>query len=395
MAIDIPSIDELYERRLNDFATALGVSVDTLGDSYLVEAKVDSAMMYNFYLKLSQTQENIYPDLAEESVLKRYGFALLKRYPTPATQGIYTATVTGTTGAVISEATQFVSDSAPGYLFIIDADYTMPASTGTITIRSLTAGIEPLLSVGDTLTSIQPLTNINDTIVVDGVTVSPVSAESLTDYREDTLIAIRTLPQGGSPADIILWCLDESTVRTVYPYMLPNPGDLTVYVEATESNTAPGEAIGVPTQATLDAVYTAPDGVDPESGVVIYDEVLQKGRMLVNIQNIYSQPVTALEVDVDIIGLSDNTIAETIKAAYASLFYSIRPFAAGGQSITEKNDVLSIGTIQAVLIEVLSGTGITYTSVSYTVDGNSETNYTFAFGNIPVLNELTNDGVPI
>jgi len=398
MAENIPKISELESQYLNNYASRLGVDVSDLGDSYIVEAKTQAAVVYSLYLKLSKVQNNIYPDLAEMDVLMRYGYAILGRYPEPATQGVFSAIALGT--GTIPAQTQFVANndtSAAGKLYIVDQDWIISTS-GIIEIRALEGGIASDLNQSDKLTSIQPLTGIDNEIVVTlPVIVEPVDAEDIEQYRQDVLAGIRILPQGGAPGDYRLWTLEIPEVRTVYPFLNTTEiGDVLIYVEATPEATKAGEETGVPTQDTLDDVYTAPSGGNPESGAVIYDSVEQRGRKPITVNNIIPQAVTPIPVDIDFTDLSDENIADSIRTALDSYLYEIRPFVAGAQSLRSKNDILTIGGITAQILEVLTGTGITYTNLDMSVSGvGSIASFTFLFGNYPYLRNINNNGSPI
>lgn len=392
MAVYIPSVDELTTKFKNNYASNLGIDVSELGDSYIVESKVQASAVYSIYLKLSKVQNNIYPDLAEEDVLLRIGYSLLGRYPTPASQGVYTITATGT--GTINAQTQFVANNdtaAAGYLYITDSSQSVP---GTVTVRSLTTGIEPLLTVGDKLTSLQPLVGIENEVVVATVTTIPVAAESIESYRDDVLEIIRILPQGGAPGDYRLWCLEIGEVRTVYPYVYNTAGDIIIYVEATPENTLSGQPVGVSGGPVQSYVYLAP-GVNPESGKVIWDNIKMQGRKPLTVQNIYTSSVLPKTVDVNFIGLSDETISGELKTAIDVLLYEIRPYVAGAQAPTTKNDILTIGMIIAEISSVLSGTGITYTSVTMDIGSFLHSEFTFVFGKYPYLRTINNDGSPI
>lgn len=399
MAVTIPTLEELTDQILQDIATEFGVDVSELGTTYIVAAKVQAGIIYQQYLALSGVQKNIFYDLAEESILIRYGSIILGRTPSPAEAGEYEVEVTGQIGAIITAATQFKANDntlAAGLLFVVDQDFTLTAETDTLPLRALTPGIEAALFVDDLLTSTSPIVNVDSEVKVTAITKDSVSKESIESYRADVISKVQTEPQSWTPGDVRNFCLAIPEIRTVYAYAkLGAPGNAEIYIEATEENTAPSEITGVPTLATIDEVYKAQSGPTPESGIVVINPITGKGRKTISVFTILPLPVNPLPVDLDFTGLSDESIAPSIKTAIDALLYETRPFVAGADLITNKKDILTIGQVIAIVITVLSGTGITYTTLDMLVDGNIVNEFQFLLGDYPYLRFVNNDGNPI
>lgn len=111
----IPTISQLYAEVLADLQNEYGVTISTVGKVMLrFIAFVQAAKLKLIYLFVGDVQRNITPDTAYSTAnggtLERWGLIKLGRNPLPATQGQYTATVTGTVGAVIPASTTFKSD---------------------------------------------------------------------------------------------------------------------------------------------------------------------------------------------------------------------------------------------------------------------------------------------
>lgn len=398
MAVKIPTIQELIDQILNDIATEFNVDVSELGDTYIVWATVQGGMIYQQYLGLSGVQKNIFYDLAEESILIRYGQIILGRKPAPAEAGEYNVEVTGQIGAVITAGTQFRANDetlAAGKLFVVDADFTLSNTTDTLPIRALEPGTESALIINDLLTATAPIVNVDSEVKVTLITKTPVAAESIESYRADVIEAAQIEPQGGAPGDYRLWASEVPEVRQTYPYAkIGSPGDVEIYIEATPENSKPLEIPGVPAQETIDEVYLY-NGVDPESGAVVINPVTGKGRKPIGVFNIFPLPVTPVPVDLRFINLTDETIASTIRATVDALLFNIRPFVAGADLLKNKSDKLTIGQIIAAVITVLSGTGITYTNLVMDVDGVETIEFQFLLGNYPYLRTINNNGNPI
>jgi hypothetical protein len=397
MAVNLPTIEELEVQILNNYATEFGVNVDDLGDSFKVDAKVEAALTYQFYLTLGHVELNVFPDLSDDETLIRFGQGLLNRTPAPARAGIYEIAVVGTIGATISAGTTFIGDdtsSAPGYLYVVDSNFTLSSETDYLEVRALTPGLEFKLEIGNTITSTQPLLNVADQATVTYITTNPTDAESIDSYREDVLTAYRLEPQGGSPSDYRLWALDVPEVRTVYPYVKQNNvGSLDIYVEATLENSE--TIVGVPSQQILDSVYKKPSGGDPESGAIVYNESEQTGRRPLGIFNIDTLPVDPVSVDLEFTDLTNIASGNSIRAAVEEYLYTVRPFIAGAESLLDKNDILTVGQLISIVVSVLEDVGGTFSDLAMRVDNNIVSTYTFNFGNYPYLRNLTNNGVPI
>ena len=399
MAVTIKTIDQLTNEILNDYATEFQVDVNDLGDTYAVRAKVMAALQYQMYLAVSSVQRNIFYDLCDTPQLIRYGTQLLGRSPSPATAGLYTIKVTGTIGATIRAQTQFKANDttqAAGYLFILDADYELIATTDTMQVRALTVGTISRLFVDDLLTSTAPINNVDSEAIVTVIDTEPIAAETIDSYRADVLESARLEAQGGSASDYRLWASDVPEVRTVYPYSKrSSAGDIDIYIEATPENSAPLSVIGVPTSQTINDVYTPPVGVTPESGALIFNSVSGRGRKPIGVFNIFPHAVTPVPVDIYFIDLTDETVSNQLRSVIDDLLYNIRPFIAGATALIDKNDILTLSQLIAISIQLLSGTGIVYSTLTMDVDSVTENSHQFELGDYPYLRYIYNNAVVI
>lgn len=398
MAVKIPTIQELYDQILNDIATEFNVDVTELGLTYQVYAKAQAGIVYTQYLGLSGVQKNVFYDLAEESVLIRYGQIILGRLPSPSVAGEYEIQITGSIGALIPASTQFRADDTTlvsGNLFVVDSDFTLTATTDTVQVRALTAGTTASLVIGDNLTATAPIVNVLSEATVTDIVVLATQGETIEEYRADVVLQAQIEPQGGSPGDYRLWCSEIPEIRNVYTFAkIGSPGDIEIYIEATPENTAPAEITGVPTQTTIDEVYLN-NGIDPESGIVIINPITAKGRKPIGVFSISSLSINPLSVDLYFEGLSDTSVVPSIRTAVDNLLYNIRPFVAGADLLSNKNDVLSIGQIIAAVISVIANQGISYTNLTMEVDGVITNSFQFLLGYTPNLVTINNDGIPV
>lgn len=386
----LPTITQLYDDCLAQLQTKLGVTVPLFGKNFLrALAGVQAALLWLLYQVVGDVQKNIFVDTAYSEAaggtLERFGRVKIGRNPYPATQGQYTATVTGIAGSSIEANTTFISDDdsqSPGLLFILDNSYTMPGVSGTITLRALTAGSGARLLPGDTLTATAPIIGVNAGATVLSETVTPTDAEDIEDYRNVVLLSYRIYPQGGAPADYRLWGLEVSGVKQIYPYAASGAAnEINVFVEATTTASTDGK--GTPSSAMLSDVYDSIQS-DPATG---------RGRRPLGVFAVNCLPVVINTIQITI---NDSSIATsdqaTITAALQAAVAGIRPFIAGADILSNKNDTLSNNIIINIILNAVPGSIFTSVTMLVQVGGGPatpETVKSFDNGNIPYLSTVT------
>lgn len=385
----IPTTVELYESIANDLRNKLNLSDDELRKVVDAFASVEAAQLKLLYLFLVDIQNNLFPDTADTSEnggqLERLGLIYLNRQPNPATAGVYEAAVIGENGAVIRQSLTFKSNDdsrSPGILFVTDNETILTGSGDIIEIRSLESGVDALLDVGNQLTITEPVIGVEQTIEITSIIEEPRAAESVDDYRQAILDAIQLEPQGGARTDYRLWAADAQGVRRVYPYVKDNEaGTVQIFVEATRDDSTDGN--GTPSAALLADVVEVIE-LDPD----VTKPINERGRRPIQAV-IEALPINLIPVDVEIIGLNENTaeIQESIETNLDIFLQDIRPFIAGADLARNKNDILYAARLQAVVGDVLSVTNF-FTGFVMSVNGNVETFFTFSGANIPFLRNI-------
>lgn len=380
----IPTIAQLYSATIAALDAEFGTSISPFGKAVLrALAGVWAGILKMYYLAIANLQKNIWVDTAESvavgGTLERFGFTKLGRLPYPATQGYYTCTVNGTTGAVIPALTQFRSDddsSAPGFLFILDTAYTLPASSGSITLRSLTAGITSQLAITDTLTPTAPIIDVTPSATVSAISVFPVAAETIEEYRAKALQAYQIRPQGGAPADYRLWGLDAAGVRQIYPYAWSgHSNEVLVYVEATVADSVGPPFKGVPTPTIIAAVEAA----------IQADPTTTMGRRPLAVENVEVVAINPLTITIEVDSNGTITVDQqaVIKQALIEGTYLIRPFIAGIDNLVDRNDTISAYGLGNMIFEAIGG--VIISAITLTVSGAPVASYEFDNGEIPYL----------
>ena len=387
MAVNIPTISELYNDALNDINTELNITIPIFGKSILrVNAVVQAGRMWLYYLALSMVQKNVLPDLADPEsqggTLERHGLIYLGRLPFQAIAAVYEVNVTGTALAIIKASTTFKSDDTsdnPNALFILDSDYTLTGAGDKITLRALEAGIDSQLSIGNTLTSTSPLLNVNDVVDVDSELTAPFAAETTEDYRAKVLESRQLEPQGGASSDYRIWSYDVAGVRLAFPYAVTATNNsVDVYIESTTGDGTASPALLLLVDAVLEF---DPDATRP---------IAERGRRPLGILNLETKSIVTKVIDIEITGLTINTatVQSTITSAMESYLKDVRPFIAGAQSLSSKNDTISESTI-GIQIQQAIGTVNIFTSLTFDVATITQISYLFNNGEIPILGTIT------
>jgi uncharacterized phage protein gp47/JayE len=381
------TIAQIYAQVKSDLEAQMQSQIPLIGKSMLrVYAMVQAGKIWLIYLAIELVQKNIFVDTADpESMggtLQRFGRVKLNREPFPATAGQYTVTVTGSIGGVIPASQTFKSNddsNSPGYLFVLDNAYTLVATTDTITLRALTAGLDAKLVVGDELTSTAPIALVDSIVEVSAETVEPRAAEDLEDYRNATILAFQLEPQGGAGGDYTIWSADAQGVKNIYPYAKTGAfGEIDLYVEATITDSTDGH--GTPSAQLLldveDVVERDPDTTKPLN---------ERGRRPISAWQINYLPIIPKSIEVNITGYVGLTVAKQtlIENGITDSLAEIRPFVASRDVLADQNDFIDINKL--IFIIQSSVPQSVFTSVDMEVDGTPLSTYTFLGGNIPYL----------
>jgi len=370
---------ELFELIKLDFANEYSIPVEDLGSDFLAEAAVLATIQYNLVLRIENASVNVWVGSADAETLYSIGKDKIGRLPFSAVAGIYECTTTqiGTETTMIPLGTRFKKGE---YVYETLADIN-PGDN--VQIRALIAGTENILIVSDELTSLAPLTSIQDIISVDSIIQLPSNQEHIEDYRTDILNSFILRPSGGNAADYIQWVGDVSDIRTVYPYAANGEaGKIKVYCEGVSSF----EPSGAKIDEVIEAIKYDKNG----NGRVILD-------LFPFITDTYIVPVQITDVNIEITNgnASQQIAAENIIKDY---LLNIRPYL---PTLNKVRDSEKDTITQQALIKVLSDNNITFASLILKIKplGGAETtvieyqvgdaNDPTFYGEIPVLETLT------
>lgn len=389
--ITIPTISQLYTDIKADLEASYGSSIPLFGKNFLRALAIAQAgKLKLYYLAIASLQKNIFIDTADPEelggTLQRFGRIKLGRNPFPAVSAKYQIEVTGQVGAVIKSSQTFKSNDDslnPGVLFVLDATYTLVSNPDSITVRALVPGLDSKLLVSDGLTATAPIANVNSDTVVLSEIVAPLAAETIEDYRSKALDAYRLEPQGGAASDYRLWAADAQGVQQSYPYAKSGAAnEINLFVEATIADST--DSKGTPSAFILSAVEDVVE-LDPDTT----KPILERGRRPLGVFQVHYLAITPKNIDIQITGFVGITaeIQTLIFDAIKSALTTVRPFVAGTDILVNRNDVISINQIIAIILNVRPGS--TFGAIQLSVAASVVSSYQFQNGDIPYLNSVT------
>lgn len=392
--LPIPTLASLYNGIVADLETELTVNIPVFGPIAIrALAAVQAAKLKLFYITIGLLQKNIFVDTADAEAiggtLERFGRVKLNRNPTPTRAGQYTVTVTGTSGSVIDARTTFKSDDTAtnaGKLFILDTEYTLSGTSGSITVRALLAagdsGLDSKLSIGDTMSATAPIIGVNKTATVTAETIQPLAAETTEEYRAKAIDAYRLEPQGGAASDYRLWAQDAAGVKTAYAYAKSGAAnEVNVFVEASAADSTDG--YGTPGSSILTDVAAVIE-FDPD----VSRPLSERGRRPVGVFQVHVLPIVVREVDITIAASNFTTAQRTsIETALQTEVSKIRPFVAACDVLADKNNILDANKVINIILNAQPGSQ--FGAITINIDSSPQPTFTFLNGDIPHFNSVT------
>lgn len=225
------------------------------------------------------------------------------------------------------------------------------------------------LEVGDEVEFASTPSKFGRTATVSSVAVTGADGESEDDYRARVIAQVQTPPQGGAYADYVTWALGVTGINHVYPYTSDTPGEVDVYVEATEASS--GSADGIPTGSQLTAVA---DAIELDvSGLASR----RPANAAVNVS-----AITRTGFDVTVVGLDvddEATVQSEIDAGLDEYLRDREPYIIG-VSVLPRKDRISATEVASVVSGIAAAAGGTVTSVVLSISSVTQTVYTLGPG---------------
>lgn len=225
------------------------------------------------------------------------------------------------------------------------------------------------LQPGDPLSFVAPLSNISRDTVVASQAITGANAESTDAYRQRIIDRFQKRPQGGAYSDYELWGEEPTGIINVYPYTSDSPGQVDVYVEATEASS--GSPDGIPTTAQLQTVLNS---------ITLDQNGLASRRPANALANAF--PITRTGFDVRVTGLLVDDLVGVraqIEQAINDYFKSRDPFI-DGLSVPPRRDRITRSALGGVVDDIVSASGGIFSSVIVSQSGLNVELYSLGIG---------------
>lgn len=249
--------------------------------------------------------------------------------------------------------------SSTGVTYITIGSILLDAATKQVTVRAVAdqaggGGVGAIgnLLPGAVLSFANPLSNVARDATVIVQVVTGADAEDFELYRQRVKDRFQKRPQGGALADYELWGEETAGILNVYPYTSSCPGQVDVYVEATEASS--GSADGIPTPAQLLAVL---NNIELDSTGLA---TRRPANALINTfsitRNAFNVTVLGLQVD-DL-----TTVRSNIESSLLEYFRSREPYIPG-LSVPPRLDRVTRSAVAGTVEDIVSAAGGIFTTV--------------------------------
>jgi uncharacterized phage protein gp47/JayE len=379
MSLQVPTTEELKNTIIAQLEASFGQTVPVFVKAFLrVIATVLAGMLvilykYGGWIFLQQFVQ--YASYSTVTIngkpivpLIEWGRLVGAADPTEATRAemVVDVTVTNQTGS-LPVNTQLINVNN-GVTYLTIAAVPLTAATVQATIRAYQdqddgggKGTIGNLSVGDTVSFINPISNVAADTTVASIVVTAADAETEAAYRERVSDRFRKQPQGGAYVDYELWGEEVEGIINVYPYT-GDPGIVNLYSEATVASS--GSADGIPTQAQLDAVLAS---------VELDDGGLASRRPADAF--VTSSAITRTAFDVEVVGIAGGsesvaTIQTKITETLTSYFLAREPFI-HGLTLGKRRDRITKSAVAGAVQDVCDAFGAVFTGVIVSVSGGA------------------------
>lgn len=391
-----PTVAELADNEVASIESALGQSVPLLAKAFIrVMSKAHAGVFILLYKYAGWTAQQMFVRYASASdtvingrivnPLTELGRLVGVGDPIAATRAEHTVTVTVKVQTGSLPAGSQLLYAATGVLYLTTAAVELNAATVTATIRASSdqaggGGVGSIgnLETGDIVAFANPLPNVATNAVILARTVDGADAETPDAYRARITRRFQRKPQGGAYADYELWATSVAGIVNAYPYTSATPGEVDVYVEATEESS--GSEDGIPTGAQLLAVAAYIEGDD--DGLASLRPANAAVNVLAITRKSFDVTVTGLEAaDVD-------AAEEAIETAVDEYLRTREPFIVGLHSLP-RLDRVTLSAVAGVVDEAANAAGATVTTVELEVSSVPITALTLANGERAKLGAMT------
>lgn len=372
MSLATPTTRDLSDQIVAQIAASLSQSVPLLPKAFvrvLAWALAGAVVLVYKYAGFIFLQMFVAHASAEETTvngktlipLVEWGVLLGVGRPNAATKAelLIDVSVTDQTGS-LPAGTQLLY-APTRVVYVTTAEVAKDAPTIQVTIRAASddqggdgSGDIGNLQADDVVSFASTPPGVATDAVVVSQSVTAADAEDAEVYRARIVRFVQRRPQGGAYADYQGWAEEVEGIIHAYPYTGDNPGEVDVYIQATEESS--GDPDGIPTGAQITAV---------EESIQLNEFGLATRRPVGAAVNVL--PISVVEFDVEISGLDPDT-AETRTAIEEGLDEYLRsrePFIVG-LSVLPRDDRVTNAAAGGIVDDIVSALGATATTVELT-----------------------------
>lgn len=371
MSLTTPKTSEISDNIISQLESTLNQTIPLLPKSFMrVLAKAMAAVFillykYGGFMHLQMfvrtaTDEDTVINGVTINPLRFWGDLVGVSAPVAATRAELTIDITVENQVGSLPAGTQLLNTGNGVTYITLSVVLLNAATVQVDIQAVAdqsggngAGAIGNLQVSDVVSFANPLPNVARDATVAAIVVTGADAETTTAYRQRVLDRFQKRPQGGALADYELWGEEVAGIINVYPYTSDCPGQVDVYVEATEASS--GSPDGIPTTAQLEAVL---DSINSDSGG------LATRRPANALANTFA--ITRLEFDVTVSGIIVDNLAQVqtdITTGITEYLLEREPFIEG-LSVLPRLDRVTRSGIAGVVDDIVSAAGGVFNAVT-------------------------------
>lgn len=396
MAIDTPTTSGIADNIVSQIESSLNQSIPLLPRSFIRVLSKSFAgvfiLLYKYAGWISLQQFVRTASFQSTTIngrtvrpLVEWGILVGVGEPEPATRAELTVELTVREQGGSLPAGRGLLNPDTGVTYVTVSETQLDADTVETSVRAVSdeeggggRGVIGNAESGTTLSFSSPPAAVERDATVVEETTTGADAESEADYRRRVIERFRQRPQGGAYADYQEWATEPAGIIAAYPYT-GDPGQVDVYIEATEESS--GSPDGIPTEAQIDEVE---DAIERDPDTKVPDR--RPANALVNVLPIER---TAFDVEIDGLDVDDvSATEELIEEACDEYFRGLEPYILG-LSVLPRKDVVSNPELAGIVYAVVTEQGGTIDGLTIEEDGSEVTRRQLGDGELAKLGDIT------
>lgn len=407
MALAVPTIEEINTNIVAQLESSLSQTIPLLPKAFTrVLAKALAAVFILIYKYAGFIFLQIFVEFAQNkdtiingrvvNPLVAWGELIGVGKPAAAVQSelVISVNVITQTGALAAGLQVLRTET--GVLYLTKSAVALDASMISMTIVASSdeaggdgSGAQGNLADGDVVSFANPIAQIERDAVVASIAVTGANAESTDNYRKRIIGKFQARPQGGAYADYREWATEVTGIINAYPFtshsdippdaVVSLPGEVDVYIEATEESS--GSPDGIPTGTQL---QEARDSIElDENGKANRRPATAAVNVLPIIRTAFDVTIKGLDV------LDEASTQDSIKIGLEQHLRTRESFIVG-LSVLPRNDRVTLAAIGGIVDGIVNAAGGSVGKIElFDSDANSVINFTVAPGEKTKIGTVT------